>query len=61
MIEHLNDAGISTPVERIGWPDEFIEHGKIPILREKHGLTVDEAIAKATPHLPAPKKEAMAG
>ena len=39
VIEHLNDAGIKTPVVRIGWPDQFIEHGTIPILRKKHGLT----------------------
>ena len=25
IIEHLNDAGIACPVERIGWPDEFID------------------------------------
>ncbi len=24
-------------VVRIGWPDQFIEHGTIPILRKKHG------------------------
>ncbi len=46
IIEHLNDSGIHVPVVRIGWPDEFIEHGKIPILREKHGLTAAAAIAK---------------
>ncbi|HEY8961349.1 MAG TPA: 1-deoxy-D-xylulose-5-phosphate synthase, partial [Luteolibacter sp.] len=28
VIEHLHDAGIFTPVERVGWPDEFVEHGK---------------------------------
>ena len=40
----LHDAGINTPVVRIGWPDEFIEHGNIPALREKHGLTPENAI-----------------
>ncbi len=44
IIEHLKDAGIDVPVVRIGWPDEFIEHGKIPILREKHGLTAEAAL-----------------
>ncbi|MEM1296038.1 MAG: 1-deoxy-D-xylulose-5-phosphate synthase [Verrucomicrobiota bacterium] len=54
VIEHLNDAGIKTPVERIGWPDKFIEHGKVDILRKKHGLTSERAVEKVSPHLPAP-------
>ena len=24
--DHLGDCGITTPVVRIGWPDQFIEH-----------------------------------
>ena len=51
VIEHLHQAGIQTPVERIGWPDEWIEHGKIDTLRAKHGLTVDQAIEKISRHL----------
>jgi 1-deoxy-D-xylulose-5-phosphate synthase len=46
VIEHLNDAGLKTPVVRIGWPDEFIEHGTPTILRNKHGLTAENAVAK---------------
>lgn len=53
VMEHLNEKRIHTPVVRLGWPDEFIEHGNIPVLREKHGLTVEallknvhEALAK---------------
>lgn len=46
VIEHLQDAGIATPVVRIGWPDTFIEHGRIPILRKKHGLTAEAALEK---------------
>lgn len=61
VIEHLNDAGLKTPVERIGWPDQFIEHGRPDILREKHGLTVENAVAKALKHLPASKPRALAG
>ena len=34
VIELLHDAGVHTPVERIAWPDEFVEHGKPDILRE---------------------------
>ncbi|MDH4409257.1 MAG: 1-deoxy-D-xylulose-5-phosphate synthase [Verrucomicrobiales bacterium] len=61
VIEHLNDAGIACPVERIGWPDEFIEHGRPDILRAKHGLTVENAVEKALKHLPARAKQALAG
>ena len=46
VLEHLNEAGISTPVVRIGWPDAFIEHGSVSILRKKHGLTVDAIVEK---------------
>lgn len=61
VIEHLNDAGLKTQVERIGWPDQFVEHGRPDILREKHGLTVENAVAKALRHLPARKPRALAG
>jgi len=46
VIEQLHDAGIATPVERIGWPDAFIEHGKPEVLRELHGLTAEVAARK---------------
>jgi 1-deoxy-D-xylulose-5-phosphate synthase len=36
---------------RIGWPDRFIEHGKIDALRAKYGLTVDAAMEKLAPYL----------
>ena len=44
VAEHLADSGISTPLVRAGWPDQFIEHGSVPILREKYGLS-PQAIA----------------
>jgi 1-deoxy-D-xylulose-5-phosphate synthase len=46
VIENLHTAGINTPVERIGWPDQFIEHGKPETLRELHGLTAEKAVEK---------------
>jgi len=46
VIDHLHSAGIHTPVERVAWPDEFIEHGKPEILRELHGLTAEVAVEK---------------
>jgi 1-deoxy-D-xylulose-5-phosphate synthase len=43
VIEALEEMGSQVPVVRIGWPDHFIEHGKVGDLRAKYGLTVDEA------------------
>ena len=51
VIEHLNDAGIKTPVVRIGWPDQFVEHGSVDVLRKKHGLTADAAVEKILAHV----------
>ena len=51
VIDHLHDAGIHTPVERIAWPDEFIEHGKPDTLRELHGLTAEVATSKVLTRL----------
>ena len=45
VAEHLSDAGIATPLIRIGWPDQFIEHGSVPILRKKYGMTA-QALAE---------------
>jgi 1-deoxy-D-xylulose-5-phosphate synthase len=46
VIEALEELGCLVPVVRIGWPDQFIEHGKVDELRAKYGLTVDAAEAQ---------------
>ncbi len=51
VMEHLYSQGIHTPVVRIGWPDQFVEHGTIPILRKKHGITADALVEKVLPLL----------
>jgi 1-deoxy-D-xylulose-5-phosphate synthase len=51
VVEALDEMGIEIPVVRIGWPDQFIEHGKVDALRTKHGLTVDEAYRQVMPLL----------
>jgi 1-deoxy-D-xylulose-5-phosphate synthase len=51
VIEALAELGSTVPVIRIGWPDRFIEHGKIDDLRKKYGLTVDDAQAQLLPLL----------
>ena len=51
VIEALDDMGIAVPVVRIGWPDQFIEHGKVDALRATYGLTVEEAHKQVLPLL----------
>jgi len=56
VLEHFSAQDITTPVVRIGWPDEFIEHAStVDYLREKHGLTVANAIKQVKSRLPAAK------
>jgi 1-deoxy-D-xylulose-5-phosphate synthase len=51
VLETVSELELSVPVVRIGWPDAFIEHGKVEQLREKYGLTAEAAFAKAKPYL----------
>ena len=47
VLELFNEAGVSVPVVRIGWPDQFIEHATTPDeLRRKYGLTAENAVAR---------------
>lgn len=46
VLEALAENGLTCPVLRIGWPDEFIEHGSsVASLREAYGLN-NEAITE---------------
>ena len=54
VLETLNAQQIDVPVVRVGWPDEFIEHGKVEALRAKHGLTAEAALARVRPLLRKP-------
>jgi 1-deoxy-D-xylulose-5-phosphate synthase len=51
VLEELSSLGLATPVVRIGWPDRFIEHGKLDPLRAKYGITAEAAIEKLRPYL----------
>jgi 1-deoxy-D-xylulose-5-phosphate synthase len=51
VLETLSGLELQVPVVRVGWPDEFIEHGKVEALREKYGLTAEAALVKARPYL----------
>ena len=47
VLETLQEAGSATAVERIGWPDNFVEHGSsVEVLRAKHGLSPKEIRAR---------------
>jgi 1-deoxy-D-xylulose-5-phosphate synthase len=59
VIEALQEIGIAVPVVRIGWPDRFIEHGKVEALRAKYGLTVEEAETRVLPLLAHRKRPTL--
>jgi len=63
VLEELNNLGLSTPVVRIGWPDQFIEHGKPDALRLKYGISVDAVLGKLEPFVKGttPQKASGAG
>ncbi|MDI3254595.1 MAG: 1-deoxy-D-xylulose-5-phosphate synthase [Bacillota bacterium] len=51
VMEALSEMQLSAPVVRIGWPDRFIEHGKVEQLRAKYGISVEAALEKLGPYL----------
>jgi 1-deoxy-D-xylulose-5-phosphate synthase len=55
----LDEMGRAVPVVRIGWPDRFIEHGKVDALRAKYGLTVEAALAQVLPLLKSRRRPAL--
>jgi 1-deoxy-D-xylulose-5-phosphate synthase len=61
VLEALSEMEIEIPVVRIGWPDRFIEHGKVDSLRAKHGLSVEAAMEKLQPLLRKIRKGAITG
>ncbi len=54
-LETLSEAECSTPVHRIGWPDEFVEHGSdVATLRASVGLSVDDMLSGIRKKLKTP-------
>jgi 1-deoxy-D-xylulose-5-phosphate synthase len=51
VLETLNEQELDVPVVRVGWPDAFIEHGKVDDLRAKYGLTAEAALVRVRPYL----------
>ena len=47
VLELFSEKSVTTPVVRIGWPDQFIEHASTQDeLRAKYGLSVENTVAK---------------
>jgi 1-deoxy-D-xylulose-5-phosphate synthase len=59
VVEAIEELGLAVPVVRIGWPDQFIEHGKVNDLRAKYGITVEAAYSQVLPLL-ANRRAALA-
>jgi len=48
VIEALQQASIPCPVEVMGWPDQYIEHGSsVEILRQSAGLDTGTILERA--------------
>ncbi|HUB87113.1 MAG TPA: transketolase C-terminal domain-containing protein, partial [Verrucomicrobiae bacterium] len=51
VLELFNEKNVTTPVVRIGWPDQFIEHASTQDeLRKKYGLTAENIVTKVKMH-----------
>jgi 1-deoxy-D-xylulose-5-phosphate synthase len=59
VLEALEEMGFHLPVVRIGWPDHFIEHGKVEQLRARHGLSVEAALDQVKPLLAARLRQTL--
>jgi 1-deoxy-D-xylulose-5-phosphate synthase len=56
VLEALSEMNLSVPVVRVGWPDRFIEHGKVDQLRARYGVSVEAAMEKLAPYLKRTKR-----
>jgi len=60
VLETLSAVQVNTPVVRVGWPDQFIEHGKVDALREKYGINATGAMRQAEPYIHQLLKDRLA-
>ncbi len=59
VLETMADAAVATPVVRIAWPDDFVEHGSsVEILRAAHGLDPESVYRRVTARLGLPVNSA---
>ena len=61
VAEGLDVLRINIPVVKMGWPDQYIEHGAINLLREKHDLTAKATAEKVVAALQAASELRQAG
>jgi 1-deoxy-D-xylulose-5-phosphate synthase len=55
VLEVFSEKHVATPVIRIGWPDQFIEHATTQDeLRLKYGLSVENTVARVKAHFAEP-------
>jgi 1-deoxy-D-xylulose-5-phosphate synthase len=59
VLEALEQLRLQVPVVRIGWPEGFVEHGKVDSLRARYGVSVDAAMNKLRMYLPKLKRKRM--
>ena len=51
VLELFSEKNVTTPVIRIGWPDQFIEHASTQDeLRKKYGLSVENTVNRVKAH-----------
>lgn len=54
VMELLQSENILSPIERVGWPDTFVEHGSsVKVLRESVGLDSDSILNRVLQRLTA--------
>jgi 1-deoxy-D-xylulose-5-phosphate synthase len=54
VMELFGDKQVTSPVLRVGWPDQFVEHAtSVADLRNKYGLTAKDTVEKAMELCPA--------
>ena len=60
VLEYLSNEGFSNRVQRVGLPDEFIEHGSVAKQYAEAGLDVDGIVDTIRSLLPAPTRRRRA-
>lgn len=51
VMEYVCEKQLDVAVERIAWPDNFVEHGKLEHLRRQHAISVEAAMQKLSAYL----------
>ena len=54
VMELFSEAGVSVPVQRIGLPSKFIEHGKRDEILDEYGLTAEKIFKQINEHFSFP-------